>query len=98
MKKIPSFKLELRPLSREAEDLPKFRWAAGDVGTRHRIGGDPEFIQNDEWPVCSECGEKMSFFAQLDSLNDEFCLADCGMVYIFVCFECNEAKAIMQSH
>jgi hypothetical protein len=98
MKKVPPFKLELRPLSRDAEDLPRFRWAADEVGTRHKLGGDPEFIQSEEWPLCPECGQKMSFYAQLDSLNDDFCFADCGMIYVFVCFECNETKSIIQSY
>jgi len=37
-------------------------------------------------------------YAQLGSLNDEFVIADCGMVYVFVCFECNEVKSIIQSN
>ena len=28
----------------------------------------------------------MTYYAQLDSINDEFCIADCGMIYVFVCF------------
>jgi uncharacterized protein YwqG len=98
MKKIPPFKLELKPLSLEAEEMPKFRWASDEIGTRHKIGGEPQFIQGEDWPVCHECKEKMSFFAQLDSLNDEFCVADCGMIYIFVCFDCNETSSIIQSY
>jgi len=33
-----------------------------------------------------------------DCLNDEYCIGDCGMVYIFICFDCLETKAIIQSY
>jgi hypothetical protein len=33
----------------------------------------------------------MTFYGQLDSISDEFILADCGLVYIFVCFDCFSA-------
>lgn len=39
----------------------------------------------------------MSFYGQLDSVNDEFCVADAGMIRIFLCFECNEVKATIES-
>jgi hypothetical protein len=39
----------------------------------------------------------MTFYAQLDSINDEFCLADVGMIYVFVCFDCYDTKSILQS-
>ncbi|CAN7721300.1 hypothetical protein LJR290_006098 [Variovorax sp. LjRoot290] len=39
----------------------------------------------------------MTFYAQLDSINDEVVLADCGMIYVFVCFDCFETKSILQS-
>jgi hypothetical protein len=42
--KIPPFKLVPEPLSPEAADLPKFKWAGKDpdgreIGTRHKLGG-----------------------------------------------------------
>lgn len=39
----------------------------------------------------------MSFYAQLDSINDDIILADCGMIYVFVCFDCLETTALLQS-
>jgi len=39
----------------------------------------------------------MTFYGQLDSINDEFILADCGLVYVFVCFDCFSAQAFIQS-
>ena len=40
----------------------------------------------------------MTFYGQLDSINDDIVLADCGIVYVFVCFHCFETKAILQSN
>ena len=98
MKKIPPFKLIPEPLSEAARSLPKFRWAADDVGTRHRLGGEPvPRIDDSHWPQCPDCGDKMSFYGQLDSVNDEFCVADAGIICIFLCFDCNEVKATIET-
>ena len=96
MRQIPPFKLVPEPLNDEAAALPAFKWAGGDIGRRHRLGGRPDFIQSADQPKCS-CGKEMTFYAQLDSINDEFDLADCGMIFVFVCFDCFESKAILQS-
>jgi len=97
MKQIPPFRLTAQPLNKEAADLPPFKWAAPEVGKRHKLGGEPEFIQPPEWPACPGCGSKMSFYGQLDSLNDEFCIADVGMIYVFLCFDCYKSVSIVQS-
>ena len=39
----------------------------------------------------------MTFYGQLDSINDDIVLADAGLVYVFVCFNDFEARAIVQS-
>jgi len=96
-RKIPPFALELRPLTQASVDIQGFKWADADVGTRHRLGGEPEFLQEEIWPNCPDCGESMTFYAQLDSIGDQVCIADCGMVYVFICFDCNETKSIIQS-
>lgn len=96
LRKIPPFQLVPKPLNGEADVLPPFKWADPVVGTRHRLGGDPEFVQRPEIPHCS-CKNEMTFYAQLDSINDEFCLADVGMIYVFVCFDCYDTKSILQS-
>ncbi|MBT9096811.1 hypothetical protein KFZ76_03680 [Methylovulum psychrotolerans] len=98
MKNIPPFKLERVPLNETAAILPKFQWASDDIGTRNQLGGIPTFIQEIDWPDCPCCNQKMTFYAQLDSINDEFCLADCGIAYLFVCFDCNETKSFIQSY
>lgn len=39
----------------------------------------------------------MSFYGQLDSINDDIALADAGLVFVFVCFDDFEAAALIQS-
>ena len=96
MTTIPPFKLVPTPMNGEAAQLPSFKWAGGDVGKRHQLGGDPTFLQECQYPSCS-CGKEMTFYGQLDSINDEFNLADGGMIYVFVCFDCFETKSIVQA-
>lgn len=98
MKSIPPFALVPKALNENAKNLPTFKYAGDQIGTRHRLGGNPDFLQDTDWPSCPDCGEKMIFYAQLDSINDEFCLADCGMIYVFVCLECNTVESFMQSY
>lgn len=98
LSRIPPFKLIPEPLSEEARTLAKFRMAPDNIGTRHQLGGTPEFIQDEQWPRCSECSNKMTFYGQLDSINDDYILADCGLVYVFVCFDCNETSSFIQSY
>jgi hypothetical protein len=95
---IPPFRLVPEPLSPEAERVAGFKWAPEEVGKRHRLGGEPEWIQGDMTPVCRDCGQRMTFYGQLDSIGDEVCLADVGLVYVFVCFDDYEARAIVQSY
>jgi hypothetical protein len=98
MRSIPSFKLVAKPETEEAQRLPKFRWAADEVGTRHLLGGTPQpRIDESHWPLCPDCREKMTFYGQLDSINDEFCIADAGVICVFICFGCNEVKATIES-
>lgn len=97
MKIMPAFQLVPRPLTEAAKSLPSFAWAADEVGTRHQLGGEPLFLQAENWPQCPSCRERMTFLAQIDSMNDEFCIADCGMVYVFICFEDNDVASFIQS-
>jgi hypothetical protein len=98
LREIPAFRLIPEPLTDEAAALPGFRWAEPKIGKRHQLGGRPEQIQPLHYPSCPECGQQMNFYGQLDSINDEFVLGDVGMVFVFVCFYCQEAAAIVQSY
>ncbi len=96
---IPEFRLTPVPVGVEAASLAErpFRWASSDVGFRHKIGGKADFLQKPEQPTCGTCRIEMVFYGQLDSVSDDFSIADCGMIYVFLCFHCYEARAIVQS-
>jgi hypothetical protein len=95
-KRIPPFRLVAHPTTAEAEQAAGFAWAAPEVGTRHRIGGEPDELPGFNTPRCS-CGNPMTFYGQLDSIGDDFALADVGVVQVFVCFDCFEAAAQITS-
>jgi hypothetical protein len=73
-----------------------FQWAGDAVGQRHQLGGEPTWRQGEATPVCRACGERMTFYGQLDSIGDDIALADVGLVYVFVCFNDFEAQALVQ--
>lgn len=94
--KIPEIKLIPNPETTEAKEAIGFKYN-DEVGNGHKLGGEPDFIQgDDDWPKC--CGSKMTFYAQLDSIGDNYSIADCGMVYVFVCFDCFNSASIVQSY
>ncbi len=95
--KIPPFKLVAEPLNDDADRAAGFKWAGGDIGTRHGLGGEPSWVQDDQTPRCPSCQQPMTFYGQLDSIGDAFNLADCGLIYVFVCFDDFEASAVLQS-
>jgi hypothetical protein len=97
MKAIPKFSLKPIPMDDNARQLQPFQWASPEVGNRHQLGGTPSFLQKANIPTCPICRKEMTFYAQLDSINDEFIIADCGMIYVFVCFDCNSVVSFIQS-
>ncbi|MCZ7647075.1 MAG: YwqG family protein [Planctomycetota bacterium] len=81
------------------------------MGLRTKLGGKPDWEQGDEYPNCPDCKEEMVFIAQIDSIEHEseynplsksalghqdYMFCDVGMIYVFYCFGCNEAKAVTQ--
>lgn len=97
MEPIPPFHLRPEPATPEAESLPGFEYAPDEVGQRHQLGGEPTWLQGDATPVCGECGKPMTFYGQLDSINDDIVLADVGLVYVFVCFDDFTSASVIQS-
>jgi hypothetical protein len=79
--KIPPVPLVPAPETPEAAAAVGFQWAGAPIGLRHRIGGDPDWIQSPDIPDCS-CGKQMTFYAQVDSLGDAHVIGDCGMIYL----------------
>ncbi len=98
MMKIPPFALVPKPLDEEAASLEPFKWAREEIGKRHQLGGEPEVISAEDWPKCASCRERMTFYGQLDSINDDICIADCGLICVFLCFDCFEVQALVHSY
>jgi hypothetical protein len=96
-RQIPEIPLSPEPQTPEAQEVIGFKWAAEGVGRRHKLGGVPDWLQAPDIPVCPECQVTMTFYGQLDSLGGSFCLADVGMIYVFVCFDCFTTKSVLQS-
>jgi hypothetical protein len=94
---IPAFRLVPHPATAEAQAAAGFEWAAPEVGRRHQIGGEPTWLQGDATPTRPDCKQPMTFYAQLDSVGDDFVIADCGLVYVFVCFDDYRCQAVLQS-
>ncbi len=75
-----------------------------NLGKRSKLGGTPEWIQNEEEIICRECNQQMSFVCQLDSIdytgevnnNEEYMFGDVGMIYTFFCFDCSTVKSVVQ--
>jgi len=87
-------------------DYPK------NLGRRTKLGGDPEWIQGDETPHCTRCGSKMTFIAQIDSVehlsrhnphsrefkDQQWMFGDVGMIYVFYCFKCCRSANVEQDY
>jgi len=94
---IPEIPLSPAPVTPEAREIVGFKWAEANVGRRHKLGGSPDWLQTRELPACPDCSQPMTFYGQLDSIGDEVTLADVGMIYIFVCFDCFTTRSVLQS-
>lgn len=85
--KIPKVKLIPKPESDEAKSIVGYKYNE-TAGTRHHLGGTPEGLDEMDYPVCPDCGNVMTFYAQIDSIGDKYDLADCMVIHNFVCFGC----------
>jgi hypothetical protein len=63
---LPPFKVTLSRLKSGEEAIPR---PPKNNGQRTKLGGLPDWIQSDETPLCSSCQNKMSFVAQIDSIE-----------------------------
>jgi hypothetical protein len=97
MLKIPEIPLVPAPETDEARAAVGYKWN-DFAGKRHRLGGEPMWAQSPDHPSCPGCRELMTFYGQLDSIGDDYDLADCGLIYVFVCFDCFETACRLQSH
>jgi hypothetical protein len=67
----------------------------------HRLGGAPCWIQDEDYPACPECGERMHFFMQLDSElptadGKEWLWGSGGIGYAFRCAPCRNVGWLWQ--
>ncbi|MCA8941757.1 MAG: hypothetical protein KDB80_04290 [Planctomycetes bacterium] len=66
-------------------------------GPFHQLGGEPVWLDEPRSVRCTECGAPMTFLVALDSDADvglEF--ADHGMLYAFLCVDCEEVATLVQ--
>ncbi|MFD4674360.1 hypothetical protein ACFWNN_31885 [Lentzea sp. NPDC058450] len=64
-----------------------------------RLGGEPEWWQNDETPACPSCSAPMTFAAQLEEGRDHRTAINFGgggRGYVFHCRPCGEAAFLWQ--
>ncbi|WP_405782749.1 hypothetical protein [Streptomyces sp. NBC_00859] len=64
-----------------------------------RLGGEPDWLQDDETPVCSSCSALMAFTAELEEGDDFAASANFGgggRGYVFSCRPCGEAAFLWQ--
>jgi uncharacterized protein YwqG len=82
------------------------------LGLRSKLGGDPQWEQDEEIPECPDCGQEMAFVAQIDSVehferhnplgvdplspDQHYMFGDVGLIYVFFCFECLQARSVFQ--
>jgi hypothetical protein len=69
----------------------------GNTNLKSKLGGMPTWVQNDGTPECCMCGQGMKFVVQLANCP-QISFADAGMLYAFVCPDCNVAATLIQSH
>ena len=96
---------QLPPLRIVAQLLPGDTVDEKALGQRSKFGGQPNWIQNDDTPTCPDCGEPMTFVAQLDSIGFDransaaaqgFMFGDVGLIYVFFCFDDGKTCSIFQ--
>ncbi len=104
MPSLPLYQIGFRQIGPAEQDTR--------LGLRSRLGGNPQWEQTDETPVCTSCDERMTFVAQLDSINHDapenphridclsgeqkYMFGDVGLIYVFFCFDCLKAHAVFQ--
>lgn len=92
VKKIPKIKLVTLPETDEAKNAIGYKWN-NTAGTRHFLGGKPDNLKKSDYPICNKCNKVMTFYAQIDSIGDNYDIADCMVIHNFICFDCYTVQA-----
>jgi hypothetical protein len=84
-----------------------------NLGLRTKLGGVPDWIQEDQTPDCDLCRGEMIFVGQIDSIehdsgknplrkdclgHQDYMFGDVGMIYVFFCFECCKSASVFQCY
>ncbi len=106
---LAEYRVTLTPAPTEPQAAPAED--RDDSGLRTKFGGEPTWIQHDATPACSRCRSAMTFVGQIDSFEHDspdnpnrknwrgprdYVFGDVGIIYVFFCFECTEAKCVVQ--
>jgi uncharacterized protein YwqG len=110
-RELPEIRVSLERVP-HGQQAVRFDYPA-NLGLRSKLGGKPDWIQNDEVPGCSHCGKGMTFVAQIDSIEhdsrhnplgrdclgeQDYMFGDVGMIYVFFCFECCHPACVHQCY
>src|SRR3972149_2910890 len=105
---------QLREYRVKFERVPSSQHAypagSDNLGLRSKLGGTPDWDQNDETPECPASGEPLTFVGQIDSIErnedhnphrqdyckQDYMFGDVGIIYVFFCFECLETQSVFQ--
>ncbi len=90
--KIPKIKLLAVPETEEAKRVYGYQWNE-IASTRNFLGGSPDGVTESHYPICGQCTQTMTFYAQIDSIGEQYDLADCMVIHNYVCFDCFTIKA-----
>jgi hypothetical protein len=89
-----------RKVEKGEKDLPMAAAILAPIakgGRKSRLGGKPAWIQGEETPDCPRCKTAMSFALQLAS-DRGISYGDVGILYAFVCGDCEVMATLVQSH
>jgi hypothetical protein len=109
--RLPEIRVRLEPVPAGETAVPEEELP--EVGLRTKLGGDPDWIQGDDRPKCPRCKKEMCFVAQIDSVGGDrpnnavakdpavaegYMFADGGMIYVFLCNDCEQSISFLQSY
>lgn|SRR6266481_1970279 len=97
MKKIPAFKLVPEPQGDDGKNLPKFKWTGKEIWASPSARWRAKFLTRCVMAKLSNL-QGANDVLRTDSINDDICIADCGMIYVFVCFDCFQSVSMVQSY
>ena len=92
--KIPETRLIPRPPTLRGKLAAICDWNMTVNHRLHKIGGEPDWIQDGETPEC--CGRPTMFYGQLGSLGGKYDLIDNGIIYVFICRKCLNTYSVFQ--